>query len=70
MEDFEFVPVAGLKLSNCFLHGAGNEDLMGPEGIVEYVGPDYFILRPEREGESPMLILEKNYWAIDKDDLL
>lgn len=70
MADFYFVPVAGLVCTDPFLHGIlGDYD--GEDAVIEYVGPDYFILRPDRNRKiTPRLIYKEQYRLIKEGDFI
>jgi len=66
---FVFTPIAGLQCEDSYLHGAGNRDTMGYSGFIEYVGPDYFILRIfSAPDELPIIVYKKSYHAIQEND--
>ena len=66
MSVFNFVPQVGLRTNDCYVHGI-NYDNIGNEGIIEFVGKDYFILR-DLSTDKPLVIKGSSYWVIEKDD--
>lgn len=65
--EFKFVPQIGMKTDDCFLHGIGeNEDIIN-DGVIEFVGRDYFILRNTYR-DKPIFVSKDSYPFIEESD--
>jgi len=66
-KEFIFIPKVGDTTKDCYLHGATSLDHIGNEGIIEFVGSDYFILR-DTDKYCPLIIRKESYWVIGEGD--
>lgn len=63
----EFRPEIGLKTSDCYLHGINDLDDILCDGVIEFVGRDYFILRNTSK-DKPLFVSNDQYWCIEEYD--